>query len=73
MNGKQEKPVCLDCDKSKQSNLPSTDDISSSGQPCEEIYERVSDCMKHHNGQIAKCTKEWEIFKTCHSEQKRLR
>ena len=66
----KEKPVCLDCDKSKQSNLPSDDDISSNGQPCEKIYENVSECMKQNNGQIALCTKEWDDFKACHAEQK---
>ena len=64
-----DKPVCLDCDKSQQTNLPSQDPVSSNGGPCFRMYQQVAECMKKHEGQIAPCSKEWEAFQKCHLEQ----
>jgi hypothetical protein len=71
--GGKEKPVCLDCEKSQQKDLPSNDNLSSSGQPCEDVYQHVSDCMKQHNGKVAPCSKEWDAFQKCHAENRARR
>ena len=68
-----EKPVCLDCHKSQQKDLPSDDGISSKGKACESFYQLVSDCMKEHEGQIVPCSKEWKDFQKCHAEQREQR
>jgi hypothetical protein len=59
-------PVCLDCDKSQQKDLPGNDPVSSSGQPCAEAYKKVSTCMEKYDGQVSSCKKEWEAFQQCH-------
>jgi len=67
----KEKKICLDCDKSTQKDLPSESSTSSSsGMPCEHIYESVTICMNRHAGQISQCKSEWEAFKLCHEDNK---
>ena len=68
-----ENKICVDCDKSKQVNLPSNDEISSKGQVCEGLYKSVSDCMSRNNGQITACTHEWNAFKQCHYANQKKR
>ena len=64
------KPYCPDCEKSQQKDLPEQDAISSKGQPCQELYEKVDSCMKQHKGQVSACTKEWADFQKCHSQNR---
>lgn len=65
-----EEPICIDCDKKKQKDLPSDDATSSEGAPCQVAYKDVTDCMMENNGQISLCTKEWTAFKKCHEKEK---
>jgi hypothetical protein len=65
-------PVCLDCDKSTQKDLP-LESTSSNGQPCEELYSKVTACMDKHHGQIAPCTHEWKAFQECHERNRKVR
>uniref|UniRef100_A0A7R9YXE3 CHCH domain-containing protein n=1 Tax=Pseudictyota dubia TaxID=2749911 RepID=A0A7R9YXE3_9STRA len=60
---------CLDCDKSTQRDLPS-ESSSSEGMPCDVYYQKVTECMKRNDGQIAPCTREWGAFKICHEEER---
>ena len=64
-----EEVVCLDCDKKNQKDLPADDPVSQRGQPCADIYERVTDCMNSNKGQISSCTEEWESFRRCHQQE----
>mmetsp|Transcript_764 Transcript_764/g.1381 ORF Transcript_764/g.1381 Transcript_764/m.1381 type:complete len:80 (-) Transcript_764:321-560(-) len=64
--------VCIDCDKKTQKDLPSNKSSSASeGMPCEEVYAKVVACMDKHQGQVSPCTKEWDEFKKCHSDNSR--
>mmetsp|Transcript_6013 Transcript_6013/g.13043 ORF Transcript_6013/g.13043 Transcript_6013/m.13043 type:complete len:95 (-) Transcript_6013:539-823(-) len=62
-------PICLDCDKKHQKELPASDPVSREGQPCASVYEHVSDCMTKHGGKISSCTQEWEAFRRCHQKE----
>ena len=62
--------ICLDCDKKNQKELPVSDLVSASGQPCGELYTAVNDCMVKYDGQITSCTTEWDRFRECHQLQK---
>ena len=72
-NKEDEEPICIDCDKKTQKDLPSDDATSSEGAPCQAAYKDVTDCMSQNNGQIGPCTKEWTAFKKCHDRMKRKR
>mmetsp|Transcript_24238 Transcript_24238/g.27095 ORF Transcript_24238/g.27095 Transcript_24238/m.27095 type:complete len:98 (+) Transcript_24238:20-313(+) len=61
--------ICLDCEKKNQKDLLLTDPISSSGQPCADLYIKVSYCMTKYEGQITSCTDEWDDFRKCHQQQ----
>ena len=63
-------PICIDCDKKTQKDLPSDDATSSEGAPCQAAYKAVTDCMTKNNGQIGPCVLEWTAFKECHEKQK---
>jgi hypothetical protein len=67
--GGDDEVICLDCDKKNQKDLPSDDPVSQTGQPCANIYEKVTDCMSKHQGQISSCTEEWESFRRCHQQE----
>lgn len=67
---KVDSKVCVDCHPSKQKDLPVDDTISSSGGPCALLYDKVSTCMKEHDGLISPCSKEWAAFQKCHEDQK---
>lgn len=70
-NNKEDgEPICIDCDKKTQKDLPSDDATSSEGAPCQAAYKDVTDCMMENNGQISLCTKEWTAFKKCHEKGK---
>ena len=69
MTANQEKPVCVNCDKSTQKELPN-DSIASDGMICSEAYHKVSACMDQNKGQIAACAKEWDVFRKCHDNNK---
>eukprot|EP00537_Pseudo-nitzschia_pungens_P010825 CAMPEP_0172386534 /NCGR_PEP_ID=MMETSP1061-20121228/4041_1 /TAXON_ID=37318 /ORGANISM="Pseudo-nitzschia pungens, Strain cf. pungens" /LENGTH=92 /DNA_ID=CAMNT_0013115921 /DNA_START=216 /DNA_END=494 /DNA_ORIENTATION=- len=62
-------PVCLDCDKKHQKDLPADDPVSQTGQPCASSYEAVTACMSRHEGQISSCAREWEAFRECHQKE----
>ena len=66
----EEEPICVDCDKKTQKELPSDDATSTEGAPCQAAYKDVTDCMSKNNGQIGPCTKEWTAFKECHEKEK---
>ena len=68
-NTNQEKPVCVNCDKSTQKDLPE-DSIASNGSVCSDAYQMVSVCMKENKGQISACAKEWDVFRQCHDNNK---
>jgi hypothetical protein len=68
--GATTKPVCEDCDKKHQKDLPTDDATSSRGGPCDAVYKNVTDCMNQHHGQVAPCVKEWDAFRICHIENK---
>ena len=61
--------ICLDCDKKNQKDLPQQDPLSSKGQPCAGVYEKVCECMNHNKGQISPCAEEWESFRRCHQQE----
>jgi hypothetical protein len=71
MTADNKKPVCVDCDKRTQKDLPTNDTTSSQGGPCDIMYANVTTCMKRENGQIAPCVKEWDAFKKCHADNPR--
>jgi hypothetical protein len=70
-NYKNNKVICIDCEKKNQKDLPTTDSVSSSGQPCAQLYAMVSECMSKYEGQISSCTDEWDNFRKCHQQQQR--
>lgn len=61
--------ICLDCDKKNQKDLPAGDPVSDEGQPCAAIYEKVTECMNEHKGQISSCTEVWDSFRMCHQQE----
>mmetsp|Transcript_34612 Transcript_34612/g.101720 ORF Transcript_34612/g.101720 Transcript_34612/m.101720 type:complete len:85 (-) Transcript_34612:1302-1556(-) len=69
-NKEDGEPICVDCDKKTQKELPSDDATSTEGAPCQTAYKNVTDCMAKNNGQIGPCTKEWVAFKECHEKEK---
>ena len=69
-NNVNNKVICIDCDKKNQKDLPTTDPVSSSGQPCAQLYATVSECMSKYEGQITSCTDEWDNFRKCHQQQR---
>ena len=68
----EERVVCIDCDKKNQKDLPSNDNLSSEGMPCEVEYSLVSQCMNENHGQVSSCVDQWNNFKQCHSQQKKM-
>jgi hypothetical protein len=44
-NSVNEEPICIECDKKNQKDLPNNDTSSSQGMPCEQIYSDVNECM----------------------------
>lgn len=70
MNQGKDEPVCIQCDKKNQKELPENDAASSEGMPCAESYLKVSECMTQNEGQVSFCRKEWDLFKKCHDRQK---
>jgi hypothetical protein len=68
-NSVNEEPICIECDKKNQKDLPNNDTSSSQGMPCEQIYSDVNECMNQNDGLISACQTPWEAFKQCHSQQ----
>ena len=66
MSAPDEKPVCVDCDKSTQKEVPSSDNSTTTGT-CATDYATVAACMKTHHDQVSSCVKEWKEFKECHA------
>ena len=72
-NSKQHsEPICIDCDKKTQKDLPS-DNSSSASNDCKDEYARVTACMSEHKGQIGPCTEVWDSFKECHARNAKQR
>mmetsp|Transcript_4415 Transcript_4415/g.9461 ORF Transcript_4415/g.9461 Transcript_4415/m.9461 type:complete len:80 (+) Transcript_4415:51-290(+) len=55
--------VCENCAKSTQQELPAED---ATRTQCWDVYAKVEDCMKAHQGQISQCVVEWQTFQQCH-------
>jgi hypothetical protein len=70
MKRQEEEPICIQCDKKNQKDLPANDTASSQGMPCEQSYLKVRECMNQNEGQVSSCRKEWDVFKQCHENQK---
>ena len=71
---KEEEPICIECDKKNQKDLPSNGEdtppsSASKGMPCEASYTNVTACMEQNAGQISACRDEWDAFKLCHEEK----
>jgi len=67
-NSKQSEPICLDCDKKTQKDLPS-DNTSSASNDCKNEYAKVTACMTEYKGQIGPCGEVWDNFKECHEKK----
>mmetsp|Transcript_30398 Transcript_30398/g.34648 ORF Transcript_30398/g.34648 Transcript_30398/m.34648 type:complete len:91 (+) Transcript_30398:49-321(+) len=64
-------PICIDCDKKNQKDLPSSNKPSAAtGQPCDQLYQNVAKCMIENDGQITSCVEEWKLFNKCHEKNK---
>jgi len=59
------KPVCENCDKKTQKEMP-TDEP----EDCLDQYVAVDECMKSNKGQVTSCVDEWREFQACHAKQK---
>lgn len=68
----QSEPICIDCDKKTQKDLPS-DNTSSAATDCIDEYAKVTVCMSKYKGQIGPCTEEWDSFKECHANNSKQR
>jgi len=64
-------PVCIECDKKTQKDLPANDNLSSKDMSCEKEYSEVTSCMNRYEGQISSYTDQWNSFRLCHDHQKR--
>jgi len=64
-----QKVVCENCDKKTQKPAPE-ESIVSEGMTCSEAYKAVSACMTKNDGQISACSKEWDVFRACHDNNK---
>jgi len=64
-------PVCIECDKKTQKDLPANDNLSSKDMSCEKEYSEVTSCMNRYEGQISSYTDQWNSFRLCHDKQKR--
>lgn len=73
MNKEEEEPICIECDKKNQKDLPTSDSSSSDGMPCQQIYMDVNKCMNENDGLISACREPWDAFKQCHSQQKQIK
>lgn len=69
MSSEETKIVCENCDKKNQKALPE-DSIASPGYTCAEAYRAVSACMEANKGQVSSCSRQWEIFRTCHDNSR---
>ena len=69
----EEEPICVECDKKNQKDLPTNDSSSSDGMPCQQIYMGVNKCMQENDGLISACREPWDAFKQCHSQQKQIK
>lgn len=65
-------PVCENCQKSSQRELPRDDPLVAVEQqqgggrhPCAPIYDRVEACMSEFRGQISPCSTVWQEFREC--------
>lgn len=56
-------PICENCHKSTQKDLPADDDITA--KVCHDSYAAVDKCMKENQGQISPCASLWQQFKKC--------
>ena len=66
-------PICVDCDKKTQKDLPSDNSSpASEGKPCAKLYANVMNCMELQKGQISSCRPEWAEFRQCHAKSKKL-
>jgi hypothetical protein len=68
----QSEPICIDCDKKTQKDLPS-DNSSSASNDCKDEYAKVTACMSEYNGQIGPCAEVWDSFKECHDKNVKQR
>ena len=62
-------PICIDCDKKNQKDLPQTTPASE-GMACEAPYAQVTSCMNDNAGQISACKDEWNSFRQCFDDKK---
>jgi len=63
----EDKPVCVNCDKSTQKEAPQE---SVANKSCADAYRAVSKCMDDNNGQVSSCSKLWDEFRDCHDNDK---
>lgn len=68
----QSEPICIDCDKKNQKDLPS-DNSSSASKECQDEYAKVTACMSEYKGQIGPCAEVWDRFKECHANNAKRR
>lgn len=68
----QSEPICIDCDKKTQKDLPS-DNSSSASKECQDEYAKVTACMSEYKGQIGPCAEVWDSFKECHANNAKRR
>ena len=68
----QSEPICIDCDKKTQKDLPS-DNSSSASKECQDEYAKVTACMSEYKGQIGPCAEVWHSFKECHANNAKRR
>jgi hypothetical protein len=63
--------VCENCDKrTQQKELPDDSIASIFGNTCGDAYRAVSLCMTNHKGQVSACSREWDIFRSCHDNDR---
>lgn len=63
-------PICPAC---KPGEPTDERDAAIAEIGCQHTYNAVDSCMKAYRGNVADCREQWDAFRACHEEQKRLR
>ena len=64
--GDDSKPYCEDCHRSAKAEARA----AQGGLGCDELYQRVDECMKANRGNVSDCAKEWTAFRECRKANK---